>query len=341
MQNQFAIYGNIPVDCYSIRKRREEILKGHGPGGSIIVAYYLKELTSRDQVFLVANIGDDEYERKFIEPQLERMNTDYVQRVKDAKTRLYKVDITNPMRPKITRLENAEKLMKTPYMDISPALPSISTIHFQSYSTIFENKHRDRTIEVIRKAHEMKIPTVLDWNKRKKTDIKKEEKIEKKVLDMLDTLKMNKEEAKSFVEPNSRRRPIIRLRNRELEELADEIMDNFTINRLVITLGDQGSYVQTRKMSLRFDAVKSRVTFDATGAGDAASVAYNIEKLASTDEIETGTFSNIMGCLAVEHEFSFPRLVTKRTIRQYIVSNHVYCQKYKVSAMELLEKLGI
>ena len=341
MQDKLVVYGNITVDRVIEKKGRKPVLKGHSPGGAINVAHYLKELTNRDQVLLVSNIGDDDYASMYIEPELEKMNDNYVQRVKNGKTRLYQVDITKPTRPSITRLEEARGLMDTPYRNITPVLPSVSTIHFQSYATIFENKYRDGLIELIRKIHEMNIPVNLDWNKRKYVESKETLSIQKKILDVLDTLKMNESEAKSLVEPKEGKTEKIRLRSRELERLADEIMDNYTVKRVVITLSDRGSYVQTRGMNLRFDALKPLIIMDTTGTGDAVSAAYGCERIKNLDEIETGVLSQILGCLAVENMFSFPNSIKKTVIRQYIINRHDYCKKYKVEFTGLLKKLGL
>jgi sugar/nucleoside kinase (ribokinase family) len=164
----------------------------------------------------------------------------------------------------------------------------------------------------------------------------------KSVLDMLDTLKMNEAEAKLFVEPGTNKNvEKIRLRKRELERLADEIMNSYAIKRLVITLGRRGSYVQTRDMSLRFEGLRPHVVMDATGTGDASSSAYCCEYIKNLDEIETGVLSNILGCIAVENMFSYPYCITRTSIRQYIIRRHKYCKKYKVDAMGLVRKLGL
>ena len=163
MQDKAAVFGNITVDRVV---RRKKVL-GYSPGGAINVAYILKELINPQNVLLVSNIGDDNYAKTYIEPELNKMRDDYVRRIKDSGTRLYEVNINDRLKPKITRLSEAQKLMNTLFIDITPVLPSVSTIHFQSYATVFERKYRNRTIELIRKAYEMKVPVILDWNKRK------------------------------------------------------------------------------------------------------------------------------------------------------------------------------
>jgi sugar/nucleoside kinase (ribokinase family) len=342
MRDKVVVIGNIPVDRVVKKRKKKVVLQGYSPGGAINVAHYLKELIGRDQVLLVSNIGDDKYARKYIEPELKKMRDDYVKRVKDAETRLYEVDVTKPQEPKITRLKEAQKLMNTLYKNITPILPSVSTIYFQSCTPVFEMKYRSRNVELIRKAYEMKIPVILDWNKRKTVPSKKMEGKRREVLNMIDTLKMNESEAKLFVEPQTKKNvKRIKLRKRELERLADEIMDNYAIKRVVITLGGRGSYVQTRDMSLKFDALKPHVVLDATGTGDASSSAYCSERIKNLDEIETGVLSNILACLALETMFSYPRFVSRTCIRQYIKRRFKYCKKYKVGAMELVHKLGL
>lgn len=342
MRDKLVVLGNITVDRVIKKIKKKVIPQGYSPGGAINVAHYLKELTSHDQVLLVANVGDDKYAREHIEPELEKMRDDYVRRVKDAETRRYQVDITRPEQPTITRLTEAQRLMDTPYIDVTPVLDSVSTIYSQSCSPIFEGKYRNRIVELIRKSCEMKIPVILDWNKRKIFEDEKAADKQKKILDAIDTLKMNESEAKLFVEPGTKKTPEkIRLRNRELEELAEEIMSNYTLKRVVITLADRGSYVQTRKMGLRFDALKPHIVMDATGTGDASSSAHCCERIKNLDEIETGVLSNILGCLAIENKFSYPSGINSDRIRQYILHRYQYCKKYKVEVMGLLGKLGL
>jgi sugar/nucleoside kinase (ribokinase family) len=340
MQDKVAVFGNITIDRVV---RRKKVL-GYSPGGAINVAYILKELINPQNVLLVSNIGDDNYAKTYIEPELKKMRDDYVRRVKDAETRRYEVNINNPLKPKINRLSEAQKLMNTLFMDITPILPSLSTIHFQSYATVFERKYRNRTIELIKRAYDMKVPVILDWNKRKLLERKGIEEEQKKVLDMSDTVKMNEYEAKLFVEPQNKKKvEKIRLRKRELERLADEIMDNYNINRLIISLADRGSYVQTRHESLRFDALKPQIIMDCIGTGDAFLTAYSVKSLKKLNEKETGVFSNMLGSIATENMFSYPHSITRTRIRQAMITKHGsnYCIKHDVDCRDLASKLGL
>jgi len=342
MQDKIAVIGNIPVD--HVVRRGKEV--GYSPGGAINPAYILKELNGIDNVLLVSNIGHDNYARVYIEPELKKMRDDYVRRIKDAETRLYEVNINDPLRPKITRINEAEKLMDHSYIDISPILPEISTIHFQSCTPIYEGRYRNRNIELIRKASERvpAIPVILDWNKRKVFKSKKAEGEQKEVLDRLDTLKMNEYEAKLFVDPQTKKKPEkIKLRKRDYERLADEIMGSYAVKRVFITLSDRGSYVQTRRDSFRFYALKPQVVIDCTGVGDASSVGYSIKSLKKLNEGEAGAFSMILGSLATENMFSYPHSITRVRMRQVLITKrgHNYCKRHDVDCRGLARKLGL
>jgi sugar/nucleoside kinase (ribokinase family) len=166
MRDKIAVIGNITVDRVVRRKRKKVILESYSPGGAINVVRYLKELVGLNRVILVSNIGDDRYAREYIEPELKKLNDSYVRRIESAETRLYEVDITDPERPVITRIAEAQKLMDSSYKDITPLLDSLSTLYFQSCTPILKIRYRKKIVELIRKAHEMKVPIILDWNSR-------------------------------------------------------------------------------------------------------------------------------------------------------------------------------
>jgi len=342
MRDKVAVIGNITVD--HVVGGREE---GYSPGGAINPAYILKELLSPEQVLLVSNIGDDDYARIYIEPELKKMRDNYVRRIEDAPTRFYEVDISNPKIPKFTRKEETQILMNHSHIDITPVLPEISTIHFQSSSQIYEGGYRNRMVELIRKAYDDEgVHVILDWNKRKVFKSKKTEEEQKEVLDMLDTLKMNECELKLFVEPNTNKKSDkIRLRKGKLEKFADEIMGSYDIKRLVITRRDRGSYVQTRHKGLKlwFDALKPQILIDCLGTGDASAVAYDVKDINELTEREAGVLSNILGSLATEDMFSYPHSITRTRIRQSLITRrgYNYCNRYDVDCRRLARKLGL
>jgi sugar/nucleoside kinase (ribokinase family) len=338
MTKKVAIVGNITVDRVV---RRGKVI-GHSPGGTINVAYILKELMSPDDVILVSNIGSDYYAKTYIEKELQKMRNDYVRRV-DAETRLYEANVNDPLKPKLTRINDAEKLMNYAYKDLTPELNDLSVIHFQSLTPISEGRYRSRVIKLIKEAYDKGISMSLDLNKRKSIKSDKTEDVEGGVFDKLHTLKMNEEELISLVEPKTKKKPKIRLRKRKIERLVNEIMGTYDLERFVVTRGDRGSYAQTRDNVYTFRALKPGIVMDALGTGDTSATGYLIGYIKNLNEMEIGVLSNFLASLSLENDFSYPHTITTTRMRQALITKRgrKYCDRYNVNYRILAKKLGL
>jgi sugar/nucleoside kinase (ribokinase family) len=200
MQRRLVPVGSLTVD----RIVKYEKIIGYKTGGIANHCRTWVKFIESDAITPVSRIGDDKY-AKYIEVPLKKMHIDesYILEVKNAESRLYETDISDPQRPKIQRIQNAEKLMSTPPKDITPILAETAILFYPSFHSVFETSYFDLTLRTIEEAYRLGVPVGLDNNIRQISaeKLKTISNFAQKIYDKLAFLKVNEGEAKVIMNP--------------------------------------------------------------------------------------------------------------------------------------------
>jgi len=338
MQYRLVPVGSFTVD--RIVKHGKTI--GYHPGGIANLCRTWVKLIEPNAITPVSKIGDDRYV-KYVEKPLNRLHIDesYILKIKDAESRLYEIDVTNPQRPKIQRKQSADKLMSTVPKDIIPILSETAILFYQSFATVFETPYLDLTLKTIEEAYRLGIPVGLDNNIRQASvkNLKTMSDITQKVFGKLNFLKVNEGEAKIIMNPDIDE-PIekITLQENELSRVANEIVNTYSIKTVAITMGERGSFILTRDEELRFEAVKPENFVNSLGAGDLWCAGLCMKYPRKLSNEEAGFLATVLGSLAAEGISAYPSHLTKKKIKETICNNS---ELYRVNSNQLLRKLKL
>lgn len=240
-------------------------------GGAVY--YQLMTLTQlKKDVVSIISVGEDDV--KLLDETLKKQKL-----IKKEQTHQY----TNTYDKKLNRKQKATLANNT----IHPTDININTKQIQ-YAIISPLSPRDIPPETIQYLKENNITTVLVAQgylrqTDKNNNIKERKWHDKnKYLQHTDIICLDKKEAlNAFNITNIK------------EETINEIIHQYNLDQIIITLAEQGSKIYTKKETITIPPIKTTKTVDATGLGDTYIAAY-IAKLQETNNIrEAGLFASI------------------------------------------------
>ncbi|MBW2976709.1 carbohydrate kinase family protein [Candidatus Woesearchaeota archaeon] len=341
-QNYYLVLiGNITADFIV----NQEGTKGPFPGAIGNVSGYLaKFLDDPNRITPVSKMGNDMYAGKLKEKLDELgINKSHIVAV-EGESRTYGIDVTKPQAPVITRLKNADAVMKAPYGDISGLLQENKTVLYIHSRAILE-QNPPWILEKIKEAKKSGGIVIYDDNIRPVT-IKEMKGLEEEALEevvnntievykQLDVLKINEGEAVFLTELYKKRIEIDDPSTKTLEDgdlyhVAKEIAENYGAKRIVITRGEKGSYILDTKenVGLMVPAVKPENYVNSLGAGDAFDAGLVAGYANGLTIYETAFLASVLGSFAVKEVSGFPEHLTKELIRDRIME---YSKSYKIT----------
>ena len=138
-------YGNATIDILYSRNDKDTYENMLKPGAIMNVArgwLTLSQCQKKNPVkfYMVGNYGDDEYS-KVIHDAIEKdgLDVSFFKRLRDAESRVYKIDLTDPENPDIQRFKEGKKLRSTPKKNIIPYVGEGTLVFAQSFATFLES----------------------------------------------------------------------------------------------------------------------------------------------------------------------------------------------------------
>jgi len=355
-------YGNATVDDFVAPNTPYDGMKK--PGGIMNVARGWQVLSKFQRknpvkVYMVGNYGDDE-DSKVIQETIEKdeFNTEFFLRLRDAESRVYKINLSNPEEPDIQRYKEGKALRATPKKNIIPFLDNQTLVFAQSFGTFLESQG-ELMISIYNIARRKGAETASDANIRQSlidyiqgrdktvssAELEDRQKImiarKEMALRELSMLKVDDAEAKILDDDFKTDKPIkeISVQKSELPKIGNSILSTYdSIRMLAITKGKEGGYFLTRDFETFYDAVKLDGYVNSLGCGDGYSAAMTFGRLIKLSDTEIAALSPIIAALYTKVPSGYPDL-TPESIRDAILKNDNYCKNIGANSNEIITKM--
>lgn len=258
---------------------------------------------------LISSLGNDDLGKKALEKIRQLGITDkYIQTNPQFLTGTVPVSLSDKGIPDFTIIPN----VAYDYIELSPEIVSIvKNADCLYFGTLVQRSgtSKDTLRRLIDEAsHVIKF---FDINLRK--DCYNSEIILESLL-LCDVVKLNDEELISL-------KSMLKLKGKTLRELAIEIMNNYQIELVLITLGEKGAFVVSNDGQYHYEAGYKINLKDTIGSGDAFSAGFIHNYLNGESLEESLKFGNATGAIVAESKGG-THPVTKNEIIYFMKQEH-------------------